>query len=446
MHIAEYIYAHRLSVLLAYKSRHVAAVVRCHSYISKYFSSILLFDMRRFERIHDVVEYVEDYKIGGYHPVHLGDVFHQRYEIIGKWAYGEFSTVWLARDQRLQRDATLKILKSAFGENSKELSILNELSNSKKTHVGKEHVISLLDHFEHEGPNGVHLCLVFPVMMSDGQVMTDRSKARNASFVREVSKQIILGLDFLHQNNVIHSGNIPNHDFKDQRGLLIVLLDLQPANILFTVNEEQYQGSLLPPAFSPVQWLPGVTPDSSAPEYLMTSQRPHGMLDDADFSSLVVKIGDLGGGKLVYSVLFKIILTYRGPHQPTTAVRTNDFSSPLCTPLGLRAPEIIEPHVWDEKVDIWALGCLIFQLATNEALFPLFPCDNSAEELRESLRALIQQVMGNGDKSFAMHVGEMLPNFGSKDKEEFVSFLSSMLQQCPQRRSSTSALLKHQSL
>lgn len=56
-------------------------------------------DMRRFERIHDVVESVEEYRIGGYHPVHLGDVFHQRYEIIGKWAYGQFSTVWLSRDQ-----------------------------------------------------------------------------------------------------------------------------------------------------------------------------------------------------------------------------------------------------------------------------------------------------------------------------------------------------------
>jgi serine/threonine-protein kinase SRPK3 len=54
--------------------------------------------MRRFERINDVVEPVEEYKTGGYHPVHLGDVFHERYEIIGKWSYGQFSTVWHAWD------------------------------------------------------------------------------------------------------------------------------------------------------------------------------------------------------------------------------------------------------------------------------------------------------------------------------------------------------------
>ncbi|KAJ5274333.1 hypothetical protein N7497_004933 [Penicillium chrysogenum] len=317
--------------------------------------------MRRFERINNVVESVEDYRIGGYHPVHLGDLFHQRYEIIGKLAFGQFSTVWLARDQRLQRDVTLKILKSAVSEDSQELSILNELSHSITPHAGKEHVISLLDHFEHEGPNGLHLCLVFPIMMSDGEAMTIRGKARNASFVR---------------------------------------------------------------AFSPVRWLPGITADSSAPRYLMTSQRPRGMLDDASFSSLVVKIGDLGG-----------------------AIRTNDYRSRPVTPLGLGAPEIIEGHSWDSKIDIWALGCLIFQLATNEALFPLMSFGCVAEEMREDLRALIQHIMGRGYENFAIHVGERLPSdFGSKDIEDLASFLASMLQQSPGRRSSTRALLEDQFL
>ena len=55
--------------------------------------------MRRFERIYDAVEPVEAYRRGGYHPVHLLDIFNQRYEVIGKLAYGQFSTVWLANDQ-----------------------------------------------------------------------------------------------------------------------------------------------------------------------------------------------------------------------------------------------------------------------------------------------------------------------------------------------------------
>jgi serine/threonine-protein kinase SRPK3 len=152
-------------------------------------------------------------------------------------------------------------------------------------------------------------------MMSDGEAMTIRGKARNASFVRAVSSQIILGLDFLHQNNMIHGGNILNYNFKIE-GILIFLLDLQPANILFTVKQAQHRESLVPPEFSPVRWLPGITADSSAPRYLMTSQRPRGMLDDASFSSLIVKIGDLGGGKVIvyYSRLSLLTTSTRNSH------------------------------------------------------------------------------------------------------------------------------------
>ena len=37
------------------------------------------------------------YKPGGYHPVHLGDIF-SRYRVMYKLGFGAFSTVWLARD------------------------------------------------------------------------------------------------------------------------------------------------------------------------------------------------------------------------------------------------------------------------------------------------------------------------------------------------------------
>jgi serine/threonine protein kinase len=42
----------------------------------------------------------ERYCPGGYHPVHLGDVFDDRYVVVRKLGYGQYSTVWLARDMR----------------------------------------------------------------------------------------------------------------------------------------------------------------------------------------------------------------------------------------------------------------------------------------------------------------------------------------------------------
>lgn len=185
--------------------------------------------MRRFERIYDVVEPVEEYRTGGYHPVHLEDTFQHRYRIAGKWAFGQFSTVWLAEDtrlyslrlvlyfardyqtyafpsSRLERYVTLKILKADVSSNSRERSILLHLSRADTNHPGKNHVLQLLDQFEHKGPNGVHLCLVFPVMMSDGEAMTVRENPRCSGYVREVSKQILLGLNYLHDQGLIHGG------------------------------------------------------------------------------------------------------------------------------------------------------------------------------------------------------------------------------------------------
>ena len=36
--------------------------------------------------------------MGGYHPVHLGEVLIDRYVIVQKLGWGQFSTVWLAKD------------------------------------------------------------------------------------------------------------------------------------------------------------------------------------------------------------------------------------------------------------------------------------------------------------------------------------------------------------
>ena len=54
-----------------------------------------------FEHISDPVECLQEYVLGGLHPVYLGDMFHgRRYEILRMLGYGGYSTVWLAQDNR----------------------------------------------------------------------------------------------------------------------------------------------------------------------------------------------------------------------------------------------------------------------------------------------------------------------------------------------------------
>merc|ERR1711990_1130830 len=54
-----------------------------------------------------------DYQKGGYHPVKIGDLFHNRYHVIRKLGWGHFSTVWLCWDMQCKRFVALKVVKSA---------------------------------------------------------------------------------------------------------------------------------------------------------------------------------------------------------------------------------------------------------------------------------------------------------------------------------------------
>lgn len=58
-------------------------------------------------------EGMPDYKIGGYHPIHVGEILLDRYVIIQKLGWGHFSTVWLTKDLRFNSYVALKVQKSA---------------------------------------------------------------------------------------------------------------------------------------------------------------------------------------------------------------------------------------------------------------------------------------------------------------------------------------------
>jgi len=58
-------------------------------------------------------EGMPDYKIGGYHPIHVGEILLDRYVIIQKLGWGHFSTVWLTKDLKFGSYVAIKVQKSA---------------------------------------------------------------------------------------------------------------------------------------------------------------------------------------------------------------------------------------------------------------------------------------------------------------------------------------------
>ena len=67
----------------------------------------------------DGAEGTDGYKVGGYHPVSIGDAFNSgRYTVVEKLGWGHFSTVWMCYDKKAALHGTsefvaVKVQKSA---------------------------------------------------------------------------------------------------------------------------------------------------------------------------------------------------------------------------------------------------------------------------------------------------------------------------------------------
>ena len=102
----------------------------------------------------------------------------------------------------------LKILE--HGSSRRELDIMRRMSDKQGIKgLPNEYVVELLDYFEHKGPNGTHLCLVLEVLCQDVLDFLEGYSADSPSrlpLVKQISKQVLEGLEFLHACGVIHNG------------------------------------------------------------------------------------------------------------------------------------------------------------------------------------------------------------------------------------------------
>ncbi|TIA89001.1 hypothetical protein E3P99_02291 [Wallemia hederae] len=170
-------------------------------------------------------EDLEDYCKGGYHHTMIGDTFADgRYTIVRKLGWGHFSLVWLAKDHKTNKHVALKIVKSAphYTETAlDEIKLLQRLVSSEPRHPGRRHSVLLLDHFRHKGPNGSHVCMVFEVLGENLLGLIKRYQHRGVpiSIVKQVAKQVLLSLDYMHNKcGIIHT-------------------DIKPENVLICIDD-----------------------------------------------------------------------------------------------------------------------------------------------------------------------------------------------------------------
>lgn len=153
------------------------------------------------------------YRPEHYYPVYIGQVFQDRYSVIGKLGYGTASTVWLCHDLQ-QKDAyvALKVYTNNPAKTQRELPVYQHINNLGTQHGGLFYMRAFLDSFQVTGPDGKHTCLVLEALGMNMEELRDLVPNRRfePDLVRQSLREILRALHFLHHEaHVVHTGSPP---------------------------------------------------------------------------------------------------------------------------------------------------------------------------------------------------------------------------------------------
>ncbi|CAG8458154.1 9679_t:CDS:2, partial [Acaulospora colombiana] len=327
-------------------------------------------------------EDLEDYCKGGYHPVRINDVFNEgRYTVVRKLGW-----------------------ETALDE----IKLLQKIVSANPDAPGRNHVVELLDHFHHSGPNGTHVCMVFEVLGENLLSLIKRYNHRGvpAHLVKQITKQVLMGLDYMHREcGIIHT------DLKPENVLVCIenveevvrnelLSGTKPIALSSTKRGHHLRITGSQPLSSPSSVSPTIAQRSTTQDQSSSSStQVNGAGNDNDevegvdrndeviemretsspleTTTITVKIADLGNACWV-------------DHHFTNDIQTRQY----------RSPEVILGSRWGASADIWSMACMVFELFTGDYLFD--PQAGSRYNKDDDHIAQIMELLGLFPKHLAL--------------------------------------------
>jgi serine/threonine-protein kinase SRPK3 len=377
----------------------------------------------------DDEEPASDYKPGGYHPVQLNEVFLNRYHIVQKVGWGHFSTVWLCRDTKFNTFVAMKVQKSAsnYAEAAyDEIDILMKVSSNCSSEIWKKSlskyipghetqeienknkekcfVVQLLNSFIHTGPNGKHVCMVFEIL---GVNLLEIIKRYNYKGVplpicRAVSKQVLIGLDYLHRIcGIIHTDLKPENVLLQltkaqineiiKHGLLKTKIDCEPidqkikvVNVVIPVSKEVPTDPETLKKIKKAEKKKKYRQRKKEQQQKIAEENPEVVFPKKKKKKTKKKKQKINEDQTSPSKTEEIVLEDQSEDSSQNPINENiklkiadlgnacwvenHFATEIQT-RQYRGPEVIIGISYTHTADLWSFACMLYELITGDFLF-----------------------------------------------------------------------------
>lgn len=398
----------------------------------KYFAKKTQFEKEQEDNLSDVDEMEVSENM-------LGKLFNDRYITLKYLGSGTFSKVWLVYDVSENSYYAMKMYYPKYQEDGEyEVRFLNRLRNC--INVVKMHNNFIYTDPELKSPNNISICLIVELMGRSLMKIYDiYDKGVSFDVFKNLSHNALVSLNEIHENGLIHTDiKLENLMLQQLTGDVKAIIEwfqkLQPEKL-----HEQYTNMFIPPNWQELgqnkrKKLKRVIKTKAAKKL---ANHFHKSINDhvnemnqfkVDFDnqdsndeqtsneSLEVDLDDempelvnLEEVKEIENQQLEEEQTELGHNEYlnddeldmdliNTSVKIADLGN-ACDIDNIddediqirsyRAPEVVMGEMYNEKVDVWSMACLFYELLTHDNLFNV---DSEHDENIEQDRLLLSQM------------------------------------------------------
>lgn len=292
----------------------------------------------------------------------IGNLFNNRYLAIKYISYGTFATIWLVYDVIKGEYYAMKMQGNKYYRDAKiECNIMKRIGKS-------EYTVNLIDDFEYTSvKDKKYFCMILELMGMDLFTIMEEWEYISLDIIKKLISDLLKGVKHIHKMGYMHT------DLK-MENLLMRELDpkLQKViNWFNTLKVNEYYKSLLIKPKEYDSWnkakkqkykksiknkaIKQVQKEyyDKIVEYITNTWNENENENEEEETHFPKPIND------IYLKVSDFGSCYLKDNNVDGSIQTREF----------RSPEVIIGYDINEKIDIWSIGCIVYELLNGNCLF-----------------------------------------------------------------------------